>query len=85
MNEWWRILAQGGTLWLRVPDAEEPATAWTDPTHKHVFTLQSFDYWDMDTHYGKDYGQFYNNLTARFKVEQKRKWNKGLEFLLRKV
>jgi predicted SAM-dependent methyltransferase len=82
MEEWHRLLQVGGKLWIRTNDAEFPKQAWTDPTHKHAFTLESFDYWDDNTFLGKHYG-FYSK--AKFRVLSRVKKNFGIEIELCKI
>jgi hypothetical protein len=63
-NEAWRKLKVGGVLSTHVPllklDEAHLMAAFTDISHKSYFTLQTFDYLDMDHQrgriYGKDYG-----------------------------
>jgi SAM-dependent methyltransferase len=43
MEEVWRVLAPGGRIIISVPYFRSP-DAFTDITHKHFFTSQSFDY-----------------------------------------
>jgi len=81
MEEIYRILKKGGNLFIRGPYAKYPLNAWRDPTHKRVFTLESFDYFDPETEHGRKYS-FYTK--ARFKVLMRREYNKGVEFLLTK-
>ena len=82
MEEFWRILKPGGRLWIRTNDARYPERAWEDPTHKHAFTIHSFDYWDKTTFYGKEFG-FYTK--AQFKVIERVEKNMGVEITLIKV
>lgn len=42
--------------------------SFTDPSHYHYFTLDSFDYFDFSTGFGKGYG-FYTK--AKFKILKK--------------
>lgn len=42
MDECWRILSPGGTLYIEVPHAANINLAFTDPTHKRFFTKHSF-------------------------------------------
>lgn len=54
MDELWRIVAPGGHIFLHVPKAG----SWqhtTDPTHTRAFELKSFDYYDPETEYGRQY------------------------------
>jgi predicted SAM-dependent methyltransferase len=54
LNECWRILKPGGTLFLKLPyvGAER---SYDDPTHRWFFTLRSLDQFDPDTERGKAY------------------------------
>ena len=58
LNELWRIMAEGGTLILRLPAWDNPVS-WRDPTHRKVFHEETFDYWDKSKQLHKDYGFFY--------------------------
>jgi predicted SAM-dependent methyltransferase len=42
MEECWRILNPGGTLYIVVPNARDIDLAWSDPTHKRAFTKHTF-------------------------------------------
>lgn len=42
MDECWRILSPGGTLYVEVPDAASVDLAWADPTHKRPYRVHSF-------------------------------------------
>ncbi|VVB69340.1 Methyltransferase domain protein [uncultured archaeon] len=66
MEEFFRILKQGGKLLIRVPHYSS-RIAWVDPTHKRAFSLGSFDYYGTNEH------DYYSK--ARFAVIKKRiKW-----------
>ena len=66
MAECWRVLKYGGILWVRVPYLAFPITqenmlsVFRDPTHKKIFTKETFDYWNKENprylKYGKLYG-----------------------------
>ncbi len=70
MEELWRITKPGGILKITVPYFASPV-AFSDPTHKHFFTLNTFDYWDPTTKSGKKY-YFQLSTKAKFKVVKKR-------------
>lgn len=70
IEEWWRILKPGGKLTIRVPHYSHVA-AYTNPTHKRFFTLDSMDYF-TDNGWEK-YGK------ARFRII-----SKGLTTVIRK-
>jgi len=62
MNEMWRILEDGATATIQVPDViRNPQSAYTDPTHIRFFTDRTFDYWDENTEFGEKYGYYYDN------------------------
>jgi predicted SAM-dependent methyltransferase len=42
MDECWRILVPGGSMYIEVPEARNIDLAWSDPTHKRPFTVHSF-------------------------------------------
>lgn len=42
MDEAWRLLMPGGTLYIEVPDAADPDLAWCDPTHVRPYRTHSF-------------------------------------------
>lgn len=51
MNEIHRVLKPHGYVAGKVPHYTD-SQAYTDPTHKHLFTTHTFDYWDSSTTYG---------------------------------
>ena len=69
MKELWRILKPNGILKIRVPHFSS-AYAYFDPTHKHFFTLKTFDYWDSKKQLGKDFGHEVKNV--KFKIVKKK-------------
>lgn len=58
VNECWRVLVDGGLLWIRTPHYRSP-DAFTDPTHKRFLTEHSFDYWIADTMLFADHNAAY--------------------------
>lgn len=47
VDECWRILKPGGTIYIKVPNAEDVIGCWGDPTHRRPYTLSLtaiFDY-----------------------------------------
>ena len=69
MEEIWRITKNGGIVKIKVPYAKS-SNAFSDPTHKYFFTTLTFDYWDEETEFGRDY---YHQLEtrAKFKVRKR--------------
>jgi SAM-dependent methyltransferase len=63
MAEIHRVLAKGGTALITVPHFS-CANAFTDPTHRHWFSLRSFDY------FTPGHGLSYYS-TARFAIERR--------------
>ena len=59
-------------------------SAFTDPQHKHFFTLESFDYFDPETFMGRE---FYFYTTVKFKILEKKvdDSGRGLFFTLQKI
>lgn len=68
MEEIWRIAKHKAIIKVNTPYFSY-VLSFSDPTHKHHFTYQSFDYFDDSTQYGKDLG-FYTN--AKFKILKKK-------------
>jgi len=79
VEESWRILQPGGTLIIRTVTANEQG--FTDPTHRHWFSLNSFDYFDPTTEIGALYG-FYSNY--KFKITTKGVSGEDLVYHLQK-
>ncbi len=67
MEELYRILKPGGKVYIHSTYSKNDES-FRDPTHKHFFTLDSFDYFDPSTPTGKDYS-FYTK--ARFRILKK--------------
>lgn len=59
MNEAWRVLKNGGKLWIDVPCVPGPG-AFADPTHVSFWNRNSFWYYEVGhpchTAYAKSYG-----------------------------
>jgi SAM-dependent methyltransferase len=47
VDEIHRCLKPGGCIWIRVPHFTF-RNFWSDPTHKRMFTLGTFDFWSTD-------------------------------------
>ncbi|MFH0954259.1 MAG: methyltransferase domain-containing protein [Verrucomicrobiota bacterium] len=70
LNEMWRVCRQGALIKIRVPYFAS-FLAFKDLTHRHVFTYDSFDNWDIAnfetgryvTHFG---------VPMRFRIRQRR-------------
>lgn len=58
MTEAWRVLCDGGTLFIRTPHYQH-RDAFTDPTHKRFPTEHTFDYWITGTTLFKLHYPFY--------------------------
>jgi len=54
MDECWRLLKPNGTIYIRTT-AWDTQQSYNDITHKHWFTLESFDFFDPDTKWGAKY------------------------------
>lgn len=81
IEECYRILKPGGTLWIQTPrfDAE---FLWIDPTHVRGFHERSMEFFDPDQDFGKSTG-FYSE--AKFKVTSEVTENKNLIFTMVKL
>lgn len=64
VNEVHALLRPGGLFIMRGGAADNPA-AYTDPTHVHYFTEESFDFFDRSTGLGNHYGRFYVDRLGR--------------------
>jgi len=53
IDECWRILAEGGTLRIRVPYWRHEL-CWSDPTHRRGYTMDTFDFFDPNTKAGRE-------------------------------
>jgi SAM-dependent methyltransferase len=70
MNEAFRILKPGATLWFRVPSFEHwPIGALRDPTHRRYFVQGSVDYWTDGHQTYRNYGRLYGYLPWKVHVE----------------
>ena len=81
VDEIWRLLEDGGLLWVRGPYFMGQ-NAWADPTHRRAFNVFSFDYLDPHLPIGESLGY----LTDRkFRVVQADLDGEDVCFLLRKM
>lgn len=81
MEEIDRILKPGGRVEIRTC-AWDKKQSYDDPTHRHWFTLNSFDFFDPTTEWGKKYNWY---STARFKIIRAQYDCSELEFTLTKI
>lgn len=80
MNEIHRILEPEGKVHIRTA-AWDTAQSYNDPTHKHWFTPDSFDFFDPNTVWGQKYLHY---TPHKYTVLVKRKSGDELEFVLEK-
>lgn len=81
IEECHRILKPGGELFMQMPGWKSPLL-WIDVTHVRGFDIQSFDFFDPDTEFGKT-RDFYSE--AKFKITKKNEFENGvLQFWLEK-
>jgi predicted SAM-dependent methyltransferase len=84
INEIHRILGNGGRLWYRVPllkiKDENFMGAFSDPTHRSFFTIQTPYYWakghKKSITFGKDYG------IIPWKMKRCEEWKQNDKFLI---
>ena len=55
LNECWRIMAPGGSLFVKLPLWNHVVSA-QDPTHRWSFSERVFEYFDPETPLGQQYG-----------------------------
>ena len=67
-----------GTLFIHTVNAKY-LEAFRDPTHKHFFTIDSFDYFDPETEPGK---RFHFYTRANFEIIKKAEEKRNLAFVL---
>ena len=73
MDQCWRILKPGKAIVIHTNNVEHIEQAWRSPSHKRVFTIDTFDFFDPETQWGIDYPE------SEFKWELKGKVREGLE------
>lgn len=81
LEECHRILKPGGTLFLQTP-GWKAEFLWIDPTHVRGFDIQSMDFFDPSTHFGKTTG-FYSK--CKFSVRAEELPNHNLRFWMTKI
>lgn len=81
MIECHRLLVSDGVLHIRTT-SWETRQSYSDPTHKHWFNEDSFDFFDPSTHWGANYGWYY---PCKFKKLIGRRDGEELVFMLRKL
>jgi SAM-dependent methyltransferase len=54
VNECWRILEPGGTLYMKLP-AWNCEVSYQDPTHQWFYSPRVFEYFDPNTNLGRKY------------------------------
>lgn len=64
VNELHALLKPGGLLIMRGGAWDNPAT-YIDPTHKHWFHEDSFDFFDRERGLGNHYGRWYEDSLGR--------------------
>lgn len=62
-NEAWEKMKSGGLFWIRVPlfklDDDHISGAFSDPTHKTFWTMETIDYFNKDHPRGRIFGRDY--------------------------
>lgn len=78
IEECWRILTPGGKLFIQTPHWRS-LNCWIDPSHYRGFDVQSMDYFDPETTFGKNY-PYYSK--CKFKVRVNVTENLNCEFTM---
>jgi SAM-dependent methyltransferase len=81
VDEVHRLLKVDGEFHIRTA-AWDTEQSYTDPTHKHWFTIDSFDFFDPETHWGSRYG-WYTKL--KWKILFKEFSGEELVFVMRVI
>lgn len=81
MEEIHRVLKDGGVLYIHTTHWRTQ-NSFTDPTHKHFFTFESFDYFDERTGFGSKYGWY---SYAKFFIESRYADGQELAFVMKKL
>lgn len=81
VEECWRVLRPGGTLWIQTPHYTSP-NSYHDPTHRWHLSEHSFDYFDPTTTFGEKYS-FYS--PKKFQILKKKVTSENAEVLMQKV
>ena len=81
LNECWRILAPGGTIFIKLPYWNSEISH-EDPTHHHFFALKSLDQFDPDKPRGQQYG-FYT--TRKWRILEGPELNKAHSSIIAKL
>jgi SAM-dependent methyltransferase len=76
LRELHRILKDGGTLSIRVPHFTS-ADNYIDPTHKHRFSIRTFEFFVTDSSFARDY---YFDFAFRSIAQRKVTFSLGLYF-----
>lgn len=85
LDECYRILVPGGQLVMAMPPWNSESM-WTNPTHHKPFAVHTFDFWDLSTHFGQNYGAWMwgEGYDKWWKIERAEDTGQ-LEFILRKI
>jgi len=81
VEECWRVLKPGGTLWVQTPHYTSP-NSYHDPTHRWHLSEHSFDYFDPSTTFGKKYPHY---SPRKFRLRQREVREGNVEVLLEKI
>jgi SAM-dependent methyltransferase len=81
MEEIHRIIKPNGKVYIRT-SYWKMESAFVDPTHRHFFTLRSFDYFDPSTFLGQKYSHY---SKSKFKVSSVNVDGEELMFVLEKI
>ena len=80
LEEFWRVLKPEAILKVNVPNYKH-INAYTDPTHKRVFTIQSFNLFDKRKVFFKESGWYLSH--ARFEIIKREETERELYFELK--
>lgn len=81
MDEIWRVLVPGGQVWIRTCHYQS-VNAYSDVTHKHVFSEYAFDYLDPSLPFGEKYDYY---TDRKFRIVQAERDGEEMVLLLEKL
>ena len=80
-DEAWRVLRKDGKMMIRT-NYVKYSQSFTDPSHKRFCTIETFDFLDPSTNFGKNYDWY---TDKKFKILNKKEFGCDLLFFIQKI